>query len=40
MQSAEQIVKNREDIKTKALAATRAKIGSLLIVEDLVIRKH
>ena len=37
MQSAEQIVKNREDIKTKALAATRTKIGSLLIVEDLVI---
>ncbi len=38
MQSAEQIVKNREDIKTKALAATRAKIGSLLVVEDLVIQ--
>lgn len=37
MQSAEQIVKNREDIKTKALAATRAKIGDLLLVEDLVI---
>jgi prohibitin 2 len=37
MQSAEQIVKNREDIKTKALAATRTKIGSLLVVEDLVI---
>ncbi len=38
MQSAEQIVKNREDIKTKALAATRSKIGSLLVVEDLVIQ--
>jgi prohibitin 2 len=37
MQSAEQIVKNREDIKDKALAATRTKIGSMLIVEDLVI---
>jgi prohibitin 2 len=37
MQSAEQIVKNREDIKTKALAATRIKIGTLLVVEDLVI---
>lgn len=38
MQSAEQIVKNREDIKNKALAATRQKIGSLLHVEDIVIQ--
>jgi len=38
MQSAEQIVKNREDIKTKALAGVRQKIGSLLIVEDVVIQ--
>jgi prohibitin 2 len=38
MQSAEQIVKNREDIKNKALAATRLKIGSLLYVEDIVIQ--
>jgi prohibitin 2 len=38
MQSAEQIVKNREDIKNKALAATRLKISSLLYVEDIVIQ--
>jgi len=38
MQSAEQIVKNRESIKTKALEATRNKIGALLVVEDLVIQ--
>ena len=38
MQSAEQIVKNREDIKTKALVGVRQKIGSLLIVEDVVIQ--
>jgi prohibitin 2 len=38
MQSAEQIVKNREDIKTKALAGVKQKIGTLLIVEDIVIQ--
>ena len=38
MQSAEQIVKNREDIKTKALAGVRQTSGSLLIVEDVVIQ--
>jgi prohibitin 2 len=38
LQSAEQIVKNREEIKSKALAGTRLKIGSLLIVEDVVIQ--
>jgi prohibitin 2 len=38
LQSAEQIVKNREEIKTKALAGTRQKIGSLLVVEDVVIQ--
>ncbi len=38
MQSAEQIVKNREDIKTKALAGVKQKIGTLLIVEDVVIQ--
>jgi prohibitin 2 len=38
MQSAEQIVKSRESIKTKALEATRAKVGSLLVVEDVVIQ--
>ena len=38
MQSAEQIVKGREDIKTKTLAATRLKVGDLLVVEDVVIQ--
>jgi len=38
MQSAEQIVKNREDIKTKALASARLKVGELLVVEDVVIQ--
>jgi prohibitin 2 len=38
LQSAEQIVKNREEIKTKTLAATRLKIGTLLFVEDIVIQ--
>ena len=38
MQSAEQIVKNREDIKNKALVATRQKIGTMLFVEDIVIQ--
>src|ERR1043166_6614075 len=38
MSTAEQIVKNREEIKQKALAAAKAKIGSILRVEDIVIR--
>jgi len=38
MQTAEQIVKNREEIKQKALAAAKQKIGALLTVEDIVIR--
>jgi prohibitin 2 len=38
MQSAEQIVKNREEIKTKALAAARQKVGTLLMIEDIVIQ--
>jgi prohibitin 2 len=38
LQSAEQIVKNREDIKNKALASARLKVGDLLIIEDLVIQ--
>src|SRR5436190_6346543 len=38
MQSAEQIVKNREDIKTKALASARLKVGTMLVVEDVVIQ--
>jgi prohibitin 2 len=37
LQSAEQIVKRREEIKVKALAATKEKIGSLLMVEDIVL---
>jgi prohibitin 2 len=38
LESAEQIVKNREEIKNKALTATRAKIGEMLFVEDVVIQ--
>ncbi|MEI6034801.1 MAG: prohibitin family protein [Verrucomicrobiae bacterium] len=36
-QSAEQIVKNRELIKSRALDLARAKIGDLLVVEDIVV---
>jgi prohibitin 2 len=38
LQSAEQIVKTREQIKTHALELTRKKVGTLLIVEDIVIQ--
>jgi prohibitin 2 len=38
MESAEQIVKNRELIKGKALIAAQKKIGSMLLVEDVVIQ--
>ncbi len=38
MKTAEQIVKDREDIKQKALAATKQKTGGLLWIEDIVIR--
>jgi prohibitin 2 len=38
LQSAEQIVKNREEIKSKTLASVRLKVGSLLVVEDVVIQ--
>ena len=38
MESAEQIVKNREEIKSKALAGARLKVGSLLVIEDVVIQ--
>ena len=38
LQTAVQIVKNRETVKQKALAAARLKIGALLKVEDIVIR--
>ena len=37
LQSAEQIVKKREDIKIKALAASREKVGPILILEDIVL---
>jgi prohibitin 2 len=37
LKSAADIVKTREQIKAAALAASREKIGDLLIVEDLVI---
>jgi prohibitin 2 len=36
--TAEQIVKSREDIKKKAVGAAAHKIGSLLVVEDIVVR--
>ena len=36
-QSAEQIVKSRELIKARALELARAKVGSLLVIEDIVI---
>jgi prohibitin 2 len=37
MQSAEMIVKKREEIKTKALAAAKLKVSSLLTLEDIVL---
>ena len=36
-QSAEQVVKNRERIKVRSLEVARKKIGTLLVVEDIVI---
>lgn len=38
LQSAEQIVKKREEIKSKALASAKAKVGDLLVIEDMVIQ--
>ncbi|MCM2277476.1 MAG: prohibitin family protein [Oligoflexia bacterium] len=38
LQSAETIVKKREEIKTKALAAARQKVGAVLAIEDIVIQ--
>jgi len=38
LESAEQIVKNREEIKNKTLAAARQKVGTLLVIEDVVIQ--
>ncbi len=37
MQSAEQIVKKREEIKFNALSSTREKLNDLLIIEDIVL---
>jgi prohibitin 2 len=37
-QTAEQIVKRREEIKTKALDMARKKVGEILMLEDLVIQ--
>jgi prohibitin 2 len=37
LQSAEQVVKKREEIKAKALMSARDKIGGILIVEDIVL---
>ncbi len=38
LQSAEQIVKNREQIKTRSLEIARRKIGPLIVLEDIVIQ--
>lgn len=38
LQTAEQIVKGREEIKQKAIASARQKIGTILHVEDIVIQ--
>ncbi len=38
LQTAEQIVKTREEIKQKTLTAAKSKIGAILWVEDIVIR--
>jgi len=37
LQSAEQIVKQREGIKVKALAASQEKVGTILLLADVVI---
>ncbi|MBL7671355.1 MAG: hypothetical protein JNM39_12800 [Bdellovibrionaceae bacterium] len=38
LQSAEQIVKKREEVKGKTLEGARAKVGDLLVIEDVVIQ--
>src|ERR1043166_1146062 len=38
MQSAEQIVKSREQIKSKALEIARQKMAALVVIEDIVIQ--
>lgn len=37
LQSAEQVVKKREEIKTKVLSAARQKLGEILIIEDIAL---
>jgi prohibitin 2 len=37
LQSAEQIVKKREDIKARTLVEARKKVGDILLVEDIVL---
>lgn len=37
LQSAEQVVKKREEIKTKMLASARQKLGDILIIEDIAV---
>jgi len=37
LQSAEQIVKNREQIKVGALELARKKVGTFLVIEDIVV---
>lgn len=37
LQSAEQVVKNREQIKTRSLELARKKVGEILVIEDIVI---
>lgn len=37
-QSAELVVKNRDTIKTRSLELARKKVGSLLVIEDIVIQ--
>ncbi len=38
LQSAEQIVKKREEVKAKTLESARVKVGDLLVIEDVVIQ--
>ncbi|HMJ89805.1 MAG TPA: prohibitin family protein [Candidatus Acidoferrum sp.] len=38
LQSAEQIVKNREQLKSRALDLSKQKIGTLVVIEDIVIQ--
>jgi prohibitin 2 len=38
LQSAEQIVKNRDQIKTRSLEIARKKVGPLFVIEDIVIQ--